>query len=1297
MFWRFSGYPEVSAIETILDKPEFTLEELLDEADLIEEVKQHNARLIEFICQDDVLDKLMAYVIAPRIDSKPVEPSQTSTESEVEGGPDVGSSVKGGAEVESGADKDFLLDNTTGTTSALDHVVEDRPGLIFSRPRATSLDNGEQTSKDDDPEKKRNRYAFVASEVLASDSWAIHGALMANHKLFTEFWGFLKRASPLDPLQAGYFTKVNEVLFDKKTDEMIDILKCLPDAVSDLLNHVECPMIMDLLLKIIALDCKENGQGIVEWLYSQNIIPTLVSCLSPERNWVVQTAAGDFLKAIITISANASQNDQQCIGPNELTRQLVSKKCVEQLIGYMLGGGNTLTVAVDVIIEVIRKNNSDYDREVSGEPGSPPTSKDPIYLGTLLRLFGENVPRFMSLVMMAPSRKTAINSTFGEKLEPLGFDRFKTCELLAELLHCSNMGLLNEPGAEEVIAARDLERHRLRAENRLCPHYMSDDLSAGDDLTMRSIHHEESRRLEVTNADDDYEEVEGSNDEFVRAENEILPITTSFMDKDGDDFVDEPLSSPRLNVLDSRDVVHSEFSNGDLSSSMDESSDLSPKDPKIEDVSVLEFRETNDENNSSHKEPNCTEDAEIAERMANVTLQPCSNEPNEGLPEAHSDNNPPATESSTPSVAPQPDTPDDAMPIESSAPESFLNSISNLILEPRSQAAVDVSVDDADPEVPEPSIVSQADDDKEIDHESLEASTLDPSTIDIKNTSQVSEPENSSAFSTGMNEDSHHESAIEKSISTFDDSRMPNKSDMVDGTTHHFRAPVVGDFLKMQFVEYNVVPTILSFFFSYPWNNFLHNVVYDIVQQIFNGPMDRGYNPALAISLFESADITAAIIKGQAVSDESEAKSQTRMGYMGHLTLIAEEVVKFTERHSPEILSEMVLDKVMSQEWINYVDGPLADTRERDNAILGGVRPEDAIRARGTILGQEGGESRLGPSSLSLSNSGSNALASVGLTGGMSSHDGNEGNMGSFGISTGTLLSGFGSSSDEEDYDENENDEEVKNEFRAYTDPLNNAPGSSLLPPSIPPPPPPPPPLNIPPSRARLQLQARLAMHKTNAGNLSVFNVASEDTSSSSQDDSFSTAQRNPFENDDLDSDDDDNDDNDDGQFGVGGAWSSSHSGRGAWWRDVVTGGQQEGNSDSDGDMDNDEEFGDFAMPEVEPSSETLANMSSGNNMPILRPLAVHPVSGGSASFSSPGQKSGLSSLWPFGPSFSGPGNESSSTHVEGISPFAVRESVPTAEFEGDITGEDGNKVCRTVEAKRRTSLEDPDDEEVVV
>lgn len=138
----------------------------------------------------------------------------------------------------------------------------------------------------------------------------------------------------------------------------------------------------------------------------------------------------------------------------------------------MLQGGNSLTVGVGIVIEVIRKNNSDYDPETAGGPDTPPSIYDPIYLGTLLRQFSVHIPDFMALIVnpkhsvIVDGQVTLVDrgqlkASWGTKIEPLGFDRFKTCELMAELLHCSNMGLLNEIGSEEYIRQRDADREIL--------------------------------------------------------------------------------------------------------------------------------------------------------------------------------------------------------------------------------------------------------------------------------------------------------------------------------------------------------------------------------------------------------------------------------------------------------------------------------------------------------------------------------------------------------------------------------------------------------------------------------------------------------------------------------------------------------------------------------------------------------------------------------------------------------------------------------------------------------------------
>ncbi|KAK2001703.1 SIT4 phosphatase-associated protein [Colletotrichum falcatum] len=997
MFWRFGGYANISTIDTILEKPDFTVEDLLDESDLIQELKQHNTKLIEYLREDHVLKTLLEYVVAPKLEPvaapEPDEP------------------------VEETKSKGRLLP--------------------FSRPRASSRAT-EPENEEEEQEKKRNRYAYVAAEVLSSDTWSIYEAMMENQPLIRDFWQFLKRPTPLDPLQASYFTKVNEALFDKKTEEMVILLKSLPDAVPDLLRHVECPMIMDLLLKIIALDRTEGGQGIVEWLYSQNVVPTLLSCLSPEHSWVVQTAAGDFIKAIITISANASQNEQQCIGPNELTRQLVSQPCIEQLIKYMLGGGNPLTVGVGIIIEVIRKNNSDYDPDVGTETNSVPSSRDPIYLGTLLRLFAQHVPDFVNLIMNSPVKKQRLGSTFGDKIEPLGFDRFKTCELMAELLHCSNMGLLNEVGSEDLIASRDAERQRLRTEGKLTPNRGEEAPLPADDLTMRTGHSspEEGRRLEVTNISDDdgFEEVEPSREmnedtshEFVKAEEEIpvvaAPPPASFLDRDEDDFVDEPLSSPRLHVADNR-IKEQQFDDPDLV--VAPLSPNKPQPPAIEAPPAAVNSETGADKKAEPEvadvksEVPAAEDAAAAETEKDAKPEPEADKTAEDATltkveelslDDKTDQAPISEENN------KGDESDSSVVYTPSATESEAKTES---------AETPAAVLDDSPQHPEdmpaPLFSSSATDAGSKAEQSESEQGQDTETAPAPEVLAVPEvPEAPEAPAPPGTDD-----GAEKEASGL----PPAVPQRPDPSTVK---PVVGDYLKVQFVEHRVVPTILSFFFAYPWNNFLHNVVYDIVQQVFNGPMDRGYNPTLAVSLFEAADITTAIINGQLASDESQAKMKTRMGYMGHLTLIAEEVVKFTERHPPELLSETVLERVMDPRWISYVEGALAETRERDNAILGGVRPEVALGNRAGMSGNglaAVGLSGLGSSfSNSQGNTGSSALAEAGLNGNTDLQDGGGGNgIGPFAISSGTLMSGFGSSSDEEDEGEEENEDDVSNE-----------------------------------------------------------------------------------------------------------------------------------------------------------------------------------------------------------------------------------------------------------------------------
>lgn len=686
----------------------------------------------------------------------------------------------------------------------------------------------EEDDEDAEYQETKQRYAQICTEILSADVWSITEALMERTDLLQELWNILDQQEPLDISLASCFTKIYEHLLDKKTGDMIMFVQSQKNFVQQFIQHIENPPLMDFLLKIISSDKPDNSTGIIEFLQSQKLIPSLISFLGPDVPSSVQTSAGDFLKAFITISANSS-NDNSTIGPNELSRELVSESCVNELLSMMLHGGTGLAAGVGVVIEIIRKNNSDYDFVpvmcVTME-SHPPGPRDPIYLGTLVKSFAEAIPKFQE--MLTREHPDRLDTSFGV-IEPLGFERFKVCELIAELLHCSNMALLNDPAGEEVVRARDEERRRVKS------------------VVARA-------RGEMFGED--------SPDQ-------------SALENDNEDRFMENGDSANSSKFESDDAMQVELDGADL---------------KLDEK--LETSQTGD-----------------------------------GV---------------------QPTTPN---------------------------AQIENDLESLNIETPKSEFGAEPDD-------------LKMSDLDEKIKDKQSSPDSSSM---SLEE---YENYLRKES-------------------------VVGDKLKIAFADNGCITTILNMFFEFPWNNFLHNVVFDIVQQILNAPMQRGYNKYLAIDLFGSGRLTQVICEGHTKCDEYEKKNGTRLGYMGHLTLISEEVVKFTALHAPESISPVVVTAVTEQDWINYVTHTLVQTRDQYNTILGGRRPDDRdvmTNPNAIIVGSSEGYGE-----------GSDDLDQEGELGGEYEHDQDDENgkgSGQFVRYISEQMSGAGhfGSSDEEDEEDDDND-----------------------------------------------------------------------------------------------------------------------------------------------------------------------------------------------------------------------------------------------------------------------------------
>lgn len=633
------------------------LNNLLDEEELYTELMCSNFKLLIYLKYPAVLSKLIDYVMVDNILAKNEK-------------------------------KRKELINTS------DRESKNIPSDIVHNNTNDEENFEEGIQEEEEEEDIESQRAHMAAEILSADVWPISAAIMEHEDLLEKIWSITNLTGEL-PIEAStYFMKINDRLLDMNMSSMIEFILNQDNIVDRFLNHIDDPPLIDFFLKVISTDKPDINNGVIKRLKEQGLIPKLIELLTPEHDQSVQSAAADFLKALLAISGNCVDEIASSIGPNELTRQLASPKIMERLIQIMLKGGTSLSNGVGIIIELIRKNNSDYDYVqimFTTLETHPPNDRDSIYLGYMLKLFHTYMPKFNDILVN--TSMPILDTSFG-RIEPLGFERFKICELVAELLHCSNMGLVNEKKGEEIV----LERDRVRAK--------------------------------------------------------ILADGNDSYDDDGEE------SSP-------------------------------------------------------------TEQNEVTESLNSLTIEtrPHQNE-------------------------------------------------------------------------------------------------TDKSTINVDNDENNME-EHNEEFSEMIQDD---ESVIE----TLKENA------------------VVGDLLKMSLLDTQIITTIIEMFFHFSWNNFLHNVVFDIIQQIFNGPLKSGFNRFLIKDLLTNTELTKLIIEGERDCVKQEEENKPRLGYIGHLTLIAEEIVKFSaylDEMNINFTTNSINNCLNDSNWKDYVETTLNARREQYDLVLGDIPP----------------------------------------------------------------------------------------------------------------------------------------------------------------------------------------------------------------------------------------------------------------------------------------------------------------------------------------------------------------------
>ncbi len=136
-----------------------------------------------------------------------------------------------------------------------------------------------------------------------------------------------------------------------------------------------------------------------------------------------------------------------------------------------------------------------------------------------------------------------------------------------------------------------------------------------------------------------------------------------------------------------------------------------------------------------------------------------------------------------------------------------------------------------------------------------------------------------------------------------------------------------------KYQEKEICKIFLSFFFRFPLNNFLHSIIVEAMKIIFTEDQCE----PLMKTLFVDLQITHRIIEAQGKNDEIVANGGMRLGYMGHLTLISEEIIKLSNSNRT-IVSE-VSQWTSEKEWTDYLYQSHKIIQDKNNSVLAGQKP----------------------------------------------------------------------------------------------------------------------------------------------------------------------------------------------------------------------------------------------------------------------------------------------------------------------------------------------------------------------
>jgi len=135
--------------------------------------------------------------------------------------------------------------------------------------------------------------------------------------------------------------------------------------------------------------------------------------------------------------------------------------------------------------------------------------------------------------------------------------------------------------------------------------------------------------------------------------------------------------------------------------------------------------------------------------------------------------------------------------------------------------------------------------------------------------------------------------------------------------------------------ESKFMETAIDLFFRYPWNNFAHQSVFNIIATVLPQPYKE-----LSDHIVRECRLLDRILEAEEANKKYIEEKKAALGFIGHLTKISSLINSLADREAPDGLFASEVEKHKPQ-WDEYCTEVLKVRSERESVPLGGNRPTD--------------------------------------------------------------------------------------------------------------------------------------------------------------------------------------------------------------------------------------------------------------------------------------------------------------------------------------------------------------------